>query len=62
METSGYVLEEGSEYCRSLKKSSESIEEMIEAGEVQYIDAMPKSNIKDESLTLPQIMARYRGI
>lgn len=62
METTGYVLEEGSEYCRSLKKGSESIEEMIQAGEVQYIDTMPKSNIKDENLTLPQIMARYRGI
>lgn len=62
METTGYVLEEGSEYCRSLKKDSDSIEEMIASGEVQYIDSMPRPNIKDENLTLAQVMARYRGI
>lgn len=61
METTGYILEEGSEYCRQFKRDSESIEEMLAACEVNYTDYVPKHNIKDENLTLPQVMARYKS-
>lgn len=61
MDKTGYVLEEGSEYCKVMKKNSDAIEEMIAAGEVQYIENAPKDIIKDENLTFPQVMARYRG-
>lgn len=62
MERTGYILEEGSEYCRSFSKNSDSIEEMLATCEVNYVNNKPKPNIKDENLNLPQLMARYSGI
>lgn len=61
MEVTGYVLEEGSEYCRKFKKDSEDIEEILAALEEHYVDNIPRPNVKDENLSLLQVMARYRG-
>lgn len=62
LETTKYVLEEGSEYCRKVKFDSDDFETMIASSEVNYLNAMPKESIKDENLKLTQILARYNGI
>lgn len=61
LEETGYVLEDGSEYSRGLKHNSESIEEMMAACEVSYVNSVPRDNIKDESLNVAQVMARYKS-
>lgn len=59
LDETGYVLEDGSEYCRKIKNDSEYIEAMM--AEHQLGDIKPRDNIKDENLTVQQTVARYEG-
>ncbi|XP_028140776.1 putative ATP-dependent RNA helicase DHX57 isoform X1 [Diabrotica virgifera virgifera] len=60
LETTGYVMEDGSEYCRKLKKDEDYLEIMMSANEVGYSNQKPRDNVKDESLNAIQVMARYQ--
>lgn len=57
---SGYVIEEGSEYTRNIKMSDDDLDAEIECCDVTSANAMPKPVIRDENLTLPQTLARYK--
>ncbi|XP_023013378.1 putative ATP-dependent RNA helicase DHX57 [Leptinotarsa decemlineata] len=61
LETTGYVLEEGSDYCKKFKQGSEDIDTMMSSSEINYANAMPRNNIRDENLAISQVMARYEG-
>ncbi|KAJ8972925.1 hypothetical protein NQ317_014875 [Molorchus minor] len=60
LEISGYVLEEGSEYARKIKNDSDYLDVLMSSSEVSYSAAMPRDNIKDENLSIAQVLARYR--
>lgn len=60
LEASNYVLEEGSEYCRKIKNDSD-IDALMASEEISIVNAMPKDNVRDESLSIAQVMARYQG-
>lgn len=60
-DVSGYVIEEGSQYTRAIKMSDEDLDAEIECCDVTSANAMPKPNIRDEHLSLPQVLARYKG-
>ncbi|XP_060531487.1 putative ATP-dependent RNA helicase DHX57 [Cylas formicarius] len=59
LETIGYVLEDGSEYCRKIKNDSEYIEAIMASTELGA--NRPRENIRDENLTVQQTLARYEG-
>ncbi|XP_018560906.1 putative ATP-dependent RNA helicase DHX57 [Anoplophora glabripennis] len=59
LETTNYILEEGSEYCRKIKNDSD-IDALMASEEVSFLNAMPKDNVRDENLSIPQVMARYQ--
>lgn len=61
METTGYVLEDGSEYCRKLKNDDDYIEVMMAANELNYTTNRPRDNVRDENLHATQILARYQS-
>lgn len=60
LEATSYVLEEGSEYCRKIKNDSD-IDALMASEEISFANAMPKDNVRDENLSIAQVMARYRG-
>ncbi|ENN82303.1 hypothetical protein YQE_01321, partial [Dendroctonus ponderosae] len=57
LEATGYILEDGSEYCRKMKNDSEYIDAVMAGNELTVIK--PRDNIRDENLTVQQMMARY---
>lgn len=57
----GYVIEEGCQFARPLKMSEEDLDAEIECCDVSSANAMPSPNVRDENLSLPQILARYKG-
>ncbi|XP_050298612.1 putative ATP-dependent RNA helicase DHX57 [Anthonomus grandis grandis] len=59
LEETGYVLEDGSEYCRKIKNDQEYVEAMM--AEYDLSVDKPRDNIKDENLSVRQMMARYEG-
>ncbi|CAH1124128.1 unnamed protein product [Ceutorhynchus assimilis] len=59
LEETGYVLEDGSEYCRKINNDSEYIEAMMAEHELGA--NKPKDNIKDENLNVQQVVARYEN-
>ncbi|XP_030760965.1 putative ATP-dependent RNA helicase DHX57 isoform X2 [Sitophilus oryzae] len=59
LEETGYVLEDGSEYCRKIRNDSDYIEAVMASHDVG--EPKPKDNIKDENLSVQQIVARYDG-
>lgn len=59
LEETGYVLEDGTEFGRKLKTGYEDLEAMMAEHELGV--NQPKDNIKDENLSVPQFVARYRG-
>ncbi|CAG9856904.1 unnamed protein product [Phyllotreta striolata] len=59
METAGYVLEEGSEYCRKLKPDDDYVEVMTSASDLDSENNKPRDNVRDENLKALQILARY---
>ncbi|KAG5890166.1 hypothetical protein JTB14_005186 [Gonioctena quinquepunctata] len=61
LETTGYVLEEGSEYCKKFRHGSEDIDAMMSSSEINFANAMPRDNVRDESLHIAQVMARYQS-
>lgn len=60
LETIDCVLEDNSQYMR-YRKDMENIDEMLELCKVTAANALPKDNIKDENLSLAQVLARYKG-
>lgn len=60
LETIDCVLEDNSPYMR-YRKDVENIDEMLELSKVTAANALPKDSIKDENLTLAQVLARYKG-
>lgn len=61
LETIDCVLEDNSPYMR-YRKDAENIDEMLELSKVTAANSVPKDNIKDESLTLAQVLGRYTGV
>lgn len=61
LEATNYVLEEGSQYSRKIKKDSDYLEAMMASSEINFANAMPKDNIRDDNLSLTQTMARFQG-
>ncbi|CAG9819856.1 unnamed protein product [Phaedon cochleariae] len=59
LEATGYILEEGTEYCKKIRKDSDYMEAMSSA-EASYASAKPRDNIRDEGLSITQVMARYQ--
>lgn len=59
LEATGYILEDGSEYCRKMKNDSEYIDAVMAGNELTV--SKPRDNIRDENLTVQQMMARYEG-
>ncbi|XP_057650908.1 putative ATP-dependent RNA helicase DHX57 [Diorhabda carinulata] len=60
-EATGYILEDGSDYCRKLKRDENYLEVMMATSEVSYANNRPKENIRDEHLNPVQILARYQS-
>lgn len=58
LEQCDYVMEENTQYTRRVKNTGE-FDEIFDSSDTN--SAVPKENIKDESLTLKQLFARYRG-
>lgn len=62
LDLSGHVIEECSQYTRNIKLSDDDLDAEIESCDITSANSMPKPVIKDENLSLPQILARYKGI
>ncbi|XP_070156996.1 putative ATP-dependent RNA helicase DHX57 [Polyergus mexicanus] len=63
LERTGYVLEENTQFTRKLKCDWDQFQTDLEMADVkigEYANA-PKESIKDENLTLMQLVSRYRG-
>lgn len=60
LETTAYVLEEGSEYCRKIN-DADFVENEFNVHDVSSLPP-PKDNLKDDSLKFPQLICRYKGI
>lgn len=60
LETIDCVLEDNSQYMR-YRKDADNIDEMLELCKVTAANAMPKDSLKDENLSLAQVLARYKG-
>lgn len=61
LERSNFVMEENTQFTRKVKASKDNFDEVFETCDVLDNNAVPKDNIKDENLTLPQLCARYKG-
>lgn len=61
LETTAFVMEENSQYTRKVKKMGDNIFEEFETSEVLSANAKPKDVIRDENLTIAQLLARYEG-
>ncbi|KAK4887165.1 hypothetical protein RN001_003436 [Aquatica leii] len=63
LETIDYILEENTQYTRKLKNSGRHLHDELEE-QLQIFDvsntALPKEEIKDEKLTITQMLARYK--
>ncbi|KAL1506304.1 hypothetical protein ABEB36_005693 [Hypothenemus hampei] len=59
LEETGYILEDGSKYCRRIKSDSEYIEMLMAESELGI--NKPRDNIKDENLSVQEVLARYHG-
>ncbi|KAJ8919592.1 hypothetical protein NQ315_002214 [Exocentrus adspersus] len=59
LEDTNYVLEEGTEYCRRIKNESD-LDALMAAEEINFVNAMPRDNVRDENLSVAQVMARYQ--
>ncbi|KAK5643786.1 hypothetical protein RI129_007631 [Pyrocoelia pectoralis] len=62
LETTGFILEENTQYTRKMKNGyqfGDELEEQLELSAVSQA-AMPKDDIKDEKLTITQMLARYK--
>lgn len=63
LERTGYVLEENTQFTRKLKCDWDQFQtdlEMADSKIGEYANT-PKESIKDENLTLMQLVSRYRG-
>ncbi|CAH0561131.1 unnamed protein product [Brassicogethes aeneus] len=61
LEATDYVLEDGSQYSRKIRKDQDYIDALMASNEINFANAMPKDNIRDESLSIAQTMARYQN-
>lgn len=60
LETIDCVLEDNSPYMK-FRRDADSLDEMLELCKVTAANALPKDNIKDENLSMAQVLARYKG-
>lgn len=63
LERTGYVLEENTQFTRKLKCDWDQFQTELEMADLkigEYANT-PKESIKDENLTLVQLVSRYRG-
>lgn len=61
LETIDCILEDNSPYMK-YRKDADNIDELLELSKVTAANATPKDSVKDENLTLAQVLARYKGI
>ncbi|XP_066141105.1 putative ATP-dependent RNA helicase DHX57 [Euwallacea fornicatus] len=59
LEETGYILEDCSEFARKIKNDSDYLEAMMAKSELSV--NKPMARIKDENLSIQQIIARYEG-
>lgn len=59
-EKTNYVLEENSKFTRKIKGDWEQLQIDLETAEIQGLSTV-KQSIKDENLSLTQIVSRYQG-
>lgn len=59
LETIDCVLEENSQYMK-YRKNNESIDELLELSKITAASSMPKDSLRDENLSLAQVLARYK--
>lgn len=61
LDLTDFVLEENTQYTRRVKGSEYDIDAEIASCDVSSPNCIPKDIIKDENLTIAQMLARYQG-
>lgn len=59
LEVTDCVIEENSQYTRR-RKDNESLDELVEMSKVKAANVTVKETMKDENLSLAQVMSRYK--
>lgn len=62
LDLTDYVLEEHTQYTRRVKGNECDIDAEIASCDVSSPNCIPKDIVKDESLTIAQMLARYQGM
>ena len=62
MEITDFIMEEQSQYTRNVKSCFAELEEELKRCDVTKLNYVPKDVIRDDDLTMVQMLARYKGI